>query len=88
MEKCPICNYPLDMCQCKFGGSAHPDRSKRIEVVFYHLHLLSPEQINHIIALQRLWNISYGDREREQIRKELVAEYQPDERQLGDENND
>lgn len=76
MEKCPICNNPLDMCQCKFGGSAHPDRSKRIEVVFYHLHLFSPEQVNHIINLQKWWNVSYGDRDREQIRKELEAEYQ------------
>ena len=74
MTKCPICNYSLDMCQCKFSGSAHPDKSKQMEVVFYHLHLLSPEQVNHIIALQKWWNISYGDRDREQIRKELIAE--------------
>lgn len=80
MDKCPICNCPLDMCQCKFSGSAHPDRSKRMEVVVDHLYLFSPEQINHVIALQKWWNISYGDREREKIRKELVAEYGNEER--------
>lgn len=76
MTKCPICNNLLNMCQCKFSGSAHPDRSKRIEVVFYHLHFFSPEQVNHIINLQKWWNASYGDRDREQIRKELEDEYQ------------
>lgn len=31
MDKCPICNYRIDMCQCQHGGSGHPDRSKRRE---------------------------------------------------------
>lgn len=87
MDKCPICNNPINMCQCRFGGSAHPDRGNRIEVIVDHLFLFSPEQVNHIIALQKWWNISYGDREREQIRKELVAEYQPHERQMEGKNN-
>lgn len=39
MDKCPICNNPINMCQCKFGGSAHPDRGNRIEVVVDHLFL-------------------------------------------------
>ena len=87
MDKCPICNNPINMCQCKFGGSTHPDRGNRIEVVVDHLFLFSPDQVNHIIALQKWWNISYGDREREQIHKELVAEYQPHERQMEGKNN-
>lgn len=41
MDKCPICNNPINMCQCKFGGSAHPDRGNRIEVVVDHLFLQS-----------------------------------------------
>ena len=28
-EKCPVCKYDISMCQCMFGGSAHPDRSKK-----------------------------------------------------------
>lgn len=82
MTKCPICNYSLDMCQCKFSGSAHPNRSKRMEVVVDHLYLFSPEQINHVISLQKWWNISYGDRDREQIFKELIAEYGKEERPM------
>lgn len=82
MGKCPICNYPLDMCQCRFAGGAHPDRGKQIEVVTDHLYLFSPEQVEHIINLQKWWQISYGDRDRERIRKKLIAEYkdnaQPD----------
>lgn len=27
-KNCPICDYPFDMCQCRFGGNAHLDRSK------------------------------------------------------------
>lgn len=30
---CPICDYPYDMCQCQFSGSAHPDRLKRKQSV-------------------------------------------------------
>ena len=66
-EKCPICDYYLNYCQCRFGGSAHPDRSKRREVVLDHLHLLSKRQIKHIINLQRYWQVSYGDEERTKI---------------------
>ena len=57
--KCPICGYDLDNCQCLFGGSAHPDRSVREEVVKDHLYLLSPEQLTHLIELQRYWQVSY-----------------------------
>ena len=32
-EKCPICKYVFEDCQCRFAGSAHPDRSKRARVV-------------------------------------------------------
>lgn len=71
-EKCPICDYyikpnrkyPASSCQCRFGGSTHPDRSKNQEVVLEHLHLLSKKQIKHIIGLEKYWQISYGDEER------------------------
>lgn len=64
---CPICNYPISNCQCRFGGSAHPDRHKRRQVVLDHLYLLSDEQIKHIIELEKYWQISYGDEERTKI---------------------
>lgn len=75
MSKCPICNYEINHCQCTFAGSAHPDRSKRIQVVLDHLYLFSTEQIKHILELEKYWQISYGDDERETIRKELEKEY-------------
>lgn len=75
MFKCPICNYEINHCQCTFAGSAHPDRSKRRQVVLHHLYLFSTEQIKHILELERYWQISYGDDERETIRKELEKEY-------------
>lgn len=75
MAKCPICDYEIKNCQCIFAGSAHPDRSKRREVVLDHLYLFSDEQIQHILELEKYWQISYGDKERETIREELVAEY-------------
>lgn len=74
-EKCPICNYNLNYCQCKFGGSAHPDRSKNIDVVLDHLYLLSKRQIKHIIELQRYWQISYMDEEKTEILKNLKERY-------------
>ena len=61
MDVCPICNYPLDGCQCRFGGSAHPDRHDNTEVVLHHLHLLTPAQLAHIIELERYWDYSYSD---------------------------
>ena len=48
-EKCPICEYELHECQCIFGGSAHPNRSRRQKIVKDHLELLSPKQIGHLI---------------------------------------
>ena len=65
-QKCPICSYKFKQCQCLFGGSAHPDRSKRREVVLHHLYLFSKRQIN-IVKLERHWQIAYGDNERADI---------------------
>lgn len=74
-DRCPICDYELGYCQCMFGGSGHPDRSKRREVVFHHLYLFSDKQIKHLIDLERYWQISYVDDEKERIRKELHGHY-------------
>ena len=74
--ECPICTYDISMCQCLFGGSAHPDRSKRMAVVMEHLYLFSPKQVEHIIYLQRHWQISYFDDEMERIFEELRNEYE------------
>lgn len=76
-EKCPICDYDIEHCQCCFGGSAHPDRSKRAAVVRDHLYLFSDKQVMHIIELERYWRISYLDEEKEKIREELEREYNP-----------
>ena len=76
-EKCPICAYDIEHCQCCFGGSAHPDRSKREAVVRDHLYLFSDKQVKHIIELERYWRISYLDEEKEKIREELEREYNP-----------
>ena len=72
--KCPICGYQIGMCQCRYGGSAHPDRNKNREVVLQHLYLLSKPQLNHVIYLERFWRISYGDDERKAILKKLESE--------------
>lgn len=76
-EKCPICKYEFSGCQCCFGGSTHPDRSKRREVVLDHLYLLSPNQLNHVLKLQERWQTSYGDDEKNAIVEELKNQKSP-----------
>lgn len=71
---CPICKYEIEYCQCRFGGSAHPDRSKRRNVVQDHLYLLSDEQIEHLKKVQSYWQTSYADEEMTKILKELYQE--------------
>ena len=66
------------MCQCRYGGSCHPDRTKRREVVLDHLYMFSHEQIAHIANNQRQCPVSYADEEKEAIRKELLDEYTPE----------
>ena len=68
---CPICQYRITDCQCLFSGSAHPDNSKRREVVLDHLYLLSNEQIRHIQKLQSFWQTSYSDVNMNNIVEEL-----------------
>ena len=68
---CPICEYEVGCCQCRYGGSCHPDRSKRREVVVDHLYLLSDEQIEHLKKVQAFWQTSYVDEEKNKILKEL-----------------
>ena len=72
--KCPICGYELEYCQCYFGGSGHPDRQKRRDVVQDHLYLLNAEQLAHLIKLQAYWQTSYGDDERSKILEDLNNE--------------
>lgn len=67
LNVCPICEYPLDQCQCIFDGSAHSDRSKKNEVVRQHLYLFNKEQQEHVIELERLMRISYVDHTRAEI---------------------
>lgn len=52
---CPICEYPVDQCQCMFAGDAHPDRSKKNEVARQHLYFFTPEEQQHIINLEKEW---------------------------------
>lgn len=70
-DVCPICGYLLDECQCRYGGSGHPNRSKAREVVLDHLYLLNDRQLKHVIDLEKSWRTSYGDDERKQIVKKL-----------------
>lgn len=71
---CPICGYELKDCQCLFSGTAHPDRSTRCKVVYDHLYLFTPTQVQHLIELQKYWQISYSDNEFEQEYKKLINE--------------
>lgn len=73
--KCPICNYEIKDCQCRFSGTAHPNRSKRRRVVFDHLYLFEREQVEHLISLQRFWQTSYGDEELKREYDKLIEEY-------------
>ena len=68
---CPICSYEVGYCQCRFGGTAHPNRSKKREVVLDHLYLFSEEQIRHIASVEKQLQISYADDERKQILKDI-----------------
>ena len=70
-ECCPICGYMIAECQCRFGGSAHPDRHLNATVVKDHLHLLTPSQLEHVIDLERFWQTSYGDDERTRLLENL-----------------
>lgn len=72
--RCPICKYVFKDCQCRFSGSAHPDRSKRARVVADHIYLLSDEQIEHLKYVQEWWHTSYDDAEMMDILKELENE--------------
>lgn len=69
--KCPICDYYIEKCQCKYGGNAHPDRSKWREVVLDHLYLFSEEQIRHIAKIEKYQCISYTDPEMNKIFESL-----------------
>ena len=72
-EKCPICEYTISGCQCLYSGSAHPDRHDKKRVVIDHLYLLSPTQVQHVISLEKHWQISYADEILNAILKKLIA---------------
>ena len=71
-DLCPICEYPFERCQCRFGESAHPDRSDRARVVFDHLYLLTAGQLDHVMNVQSFWRTSYADEKRNKILLYLI----------------
>ena len=71
-DLCPICEYPFERCQCRCGGSAHPDRSDRAKVVFDHLYLLTAGQLDHVMNVQSFWRTSYADKNLNQILLDLT----------------
>lgn len=71
-DLCPICEYPFEHCQCRFGGSAHPDRSDRARVVFDHIYLLTAGQLDHVMNIQSFWQTSYADEKRNKILLYLI----------------
>lgn len=73
-DKCPICEYSFESCQCRFSGSAHPDRSKRSKVVKDHIYLLTEAQIDHLKRVEKWWQTSYDDEEMTQILENLKLE--------------
>ena len=75
-EICPICKYKIEHCQCIFGGSAHPDRSKIQQVVKDHLYLLSDKQLRHLVSLEEYWQICYMDEEMNDMVEELKQEHE------------
>lgn len=75
MEECPICEYPISNCQCYYGGTAHPDRSTKREVVLEHLYMLSKLQIEHIKNLEEHWQICYADEERKEILNKMSKKH-------------
>lgn len=77
-DLCPICEYPFEHCQCRFGGSSHPDRSDRARVVFDHLYLLSPGQLDHVMHVQSFWQTSYADEKRNKILSYLICQVKED----------
>lgn len=76
---CPICEYPVDQCQCMFAGDAHPNRSKKCEVVRQHLYFFTPKEQQHVINLEKRMNISYVDAEKDAAMMKLKLK--------GDKNN-
>ena len=49
---CPICGYKFDMCQCRFSGSAHPNRAltdKALKIVMTRLKELEKSDENENI---------------------------------------
>lgn len=70
-QECPICLYPISNCQCKYGSGAR--REARYEVIRDHLYMLSDEQLQHLINVQKSWQISYSDTARSVIYNSLIG---------------
>lgn len=73
LETCPICKYEIEHCQCMYDHGI--DYNNRRRVIFTHLYLLTPAQLNHIIKIQEMQHESYSDNERSSILEELQSAY-------------
>ena len=72
-EICPVCQWAFVSCQCRFSGSAHPNRDLERKVVLDHLYLLSKKQLKHLIQLQKEECVSSSDDKYNKIFEKLKA---------------
>ena len=69
--KCPICRYIISDCTCIHSDIRNPEFAKTRDVVMDHLYMLNSDQINHIMKLEKFWDISYKDAEKNRILNKL-----------------
>ena len=63
---CPLCGKFDRYCKCKSDGLNVRQR-KALEVASEHLYLLTPEELQHLIDIQKRQRVSYSDPTKQRI---------------------
>ena len=89
-SECPICGWEIKDCFCKQDISPHSTITddfsdtfadyenhylNRALVAVDHLYLFTPKQQEHIINLERQWDLVYSDHEQQEILNHLKSIY-------------
>lgn len=73
-NRCPLCHSLFVDCYCRYDIPKNANRDD-VRIIMDHLYMLDPNELQHIIKLEKLWELFYCDSELNDILGIMEAKY-------------
>ncbi len=73
-NRCPLCHSLFVDCYCRYDIPKKANRND-VHIIIDHLYMLDPNEQQHIIKLEKLWELFYSEPELNDILGVMEAKY-------------